>query len=62
MCYSFSGEREPHELTLYFKKAKIVNATLPTLRKSFCSLLIQEKLADIYKVSIDGMKYILKSF
>ena len=40
-----------HALRLYYKKVKIINATLHTLRKTFGSLLIQEGHADIYTVS-----------
>ena len=40
-----------HKLRLYYKAAKIKNATLHTLRKTFGSLLIQEGHADIYRVS-----------
>ena len=45
---TMSGAKKDRD---YYRTAKIKNATLHTLRKSFGSLLIQEGHADIYKVS-----------
>ena len=49
--FRFRPDWVSHKLRLYYRKVKIVNATLHTLRKTFGSLLIQEGHADIYTVS-----------
>ena len=49
--FRFRPDWISHKLRLYYKAAKIKNATLHTLRKTFGSLLIQEGHADIYTVS-----------
>lgn len=49
--FRYGHDYVSHKMRLYYKKVKIINATLHTLRKTFGSLLIQEGHADIYTVS-----------
>ena len=49
--FKYGRDHVSHKLRDYYRTAKINNATLHTLRKTFGSLLIQEGHADIYKVS-----------
>ena len=49
--FEFKPEYVSHKLAKYYKIAGIPNANVHVLRKTFGSLLIQKKLADIYEVS-----------
>ncbi|TFB11450.1 hypothetical protein E3V55_03540 [Candidatus Marinimicrobia bacterium MT.SAG.3] len=47
----YGQDHVSHKLRDYYKKAKIKNATLHTLRKTFGSLLLQDGYADIFTIS-----------
>ena len=47
----YGQDHVSHKLRDYYKKAKIKDATLHTLRKTFGSLLLQDGYADIYTIS-----------
>ena len=49
--FNFNLDYVTHRLAHYYKMAGIKNANVHVLRKTFGSLLIQKKLADIYEVS-----------
>ncbi len=49
--FDFKNDYVSHKLTKYYKIAGIKNANVHVLRKTFGSLLIQKKLADIFMIS-----------
>ena len=49
--FSFKPDFITHKITKYYKLAKINGANTHSLRKTFGSLIIQNKKADIYTVS-----------
>ncbi len=49
--FRYGQDHVSHKLRDYYNKAKIMDATLHTLRKTFGSLLLQDGYSDIYTVS-----------
>ena len=49
--FKYGPDHVSHKLRDYYRIAKIEKANLHTLRKTYGSILIQEKYADIYRVS-----------
>ncbi len=49
--FEYTADQVSYKLGVYYKRADILNANVHVLRKTFGSLLIQNKLADIYVVS-----------
>tara|TARA_B100001245_G_scaffold93739_1_gene67977 strand:- start:147 stop:404 length:258 start_codon:yes stop_codon:yes gene_type:complete len=51
MLFEYKPDYVTHKLKEYYVKARIVNANVHSLRKTFGSVLLQNNLADLYTVS-----------